>query len=506
MEVSAEKKTRFDITGNILSPLVVILMGIFWLYPWLIWTREISLFPWDRAPLNIFSLFALFTIPYVISRFIPAGTRLMWWVKFALVVATIGVIINIEYGGGFLIFSGAWLNHITQLLINSFNTLHPIAPALGVAVFLSWRGMNLGSSSTFFHDVYRSFLFGLIAVVLLIIVWAASLGSDPSKSLVSSAGIYLAGFFFFGLTALAMGNFLNIRQKLIRDKSVPLSNRRWFTVLFVVIGGMVLAGVGIASLFSSDFLNDTGSAIGNLVYYLNYGLRYIFIPLGYIIEVIWYVMEFLVNLVKADTTVAEFVFPGFDEIEGLEETPLPTDGFDIMLVLKWIAFLLIVAFAIYLLYKASKRFRAHGADTGIEEYSESLWSWLGFKADIRMFFSRLFARWFGSRVNRIRSGLASLRYPDGNYPDDMDIREIYRHVMEEAATSGHKHHSWETPYEYATRLETAMPGIDEQVDDITDLYVNVRYGESGLKDWETEHANVLFRLLRRVFHRTDSTS
>jgi hypothetical protein len=41
------------------------------------------------------------------------------------------------------------------------------------------------------------------------------------------------------------------------------------------------------------------------------------------------------------------------------------------------------------------------------------------------------------------------------------------------------------------------------VDDITELYVNVRYGESRLKEWETEHVNVLFRLLRRVLRKPE---
>ena len=174
-----------------------------------------------------------------------------------------------------------------------------------------------------------------------------------------------------------------------------------------------------------------------------------------------------------------------------------------MIIVKWAVFILLIAFVFYLLYKAAKRFQSKYSDSGVEEYSESLWSWLGFTADIRLFFSRLFESWFGSRIKRLRSRVTSLGRTETMYPDDMDIREIYRHILEESGEAGFKHHSYETPYEYAGRLDATIPGIDEQVDDITELYVNARYGESRLKEWETEHANVLFRLLRRVLRKPE---
>lgn len=488
--------------GNIISPLSVMLMEVFWVYPWFIWSRELDTFPWDKTPLNIYSLLALIIISFAITRFIPSPGRLMKWGKLALIILVIGIVIDIEYGDGMVPFSSEWLKYMSQVAVDSFTTLHPVVPAVTASVYLCWRGMNIGSSSTFTTDVYRSFLFGLIAVILLIIIWAAGLGS--SKSLISLAGLYIAGFFFFGLASLALGNFLNIRQKLIREKSTPLSSRRWLTILFTVIGGMVLLGFGIASLLSPELIRNITSAFGNAVYYLNYALEYIFIPLSYIIEVIWYIMTFFVNLLRSKTSFENFKFPGFDEIEGFEQTPpAPTNGFDYMIIIKWVVFVLLVLFVLFLLYKAARRFQSKGVDSGVEEFSESLWSWFGFTSDIRLFFSRLFESWFGSRIRRLRRGISSIGRAETGYPDNMDIREIYRHILEETGEAGLGHRSYETPYEYAGRLDATVPGVDEQVDDITELYVNARYGESRLKEWETEHANVLFRLFRRILRRPE---
>lgn len=501
MNISAPK-IRFDVVGHIVSPLIIILVEIFWVYPWLIWSREMDVFPWDHNPVNIFSLIFLAAASYAITRYIPDRDRLMRLGKLALIIVLLGLMINFEYGGGLIPFSGAWLKHIAQLAVDSFSTLHPIIPAITASIYVSWRGMRIGGSDTYSTDVFRSFLIELFAVILLIIVWALTLGDEPAKSLVDNAGLYIAGFFFFGLTALAMGNFMNIRQKLLRQKSVPISNRRWFTILLLVIGGMVIIGIGISSLFTPDILDDTTSLFGQIVSYLQTAIRWIFIPLGYVVELIWAVMAYLLNLIRSPENFAEFEFPGWDEVEDLELIN-PQSGFDYTNMFKWIALIILIVFALFMLYKASKRLQSRMSDSGVEEFSESLWSWLGFKTDILLFFSKLFERWFGSRIQKIRDSLTSPSRKEEVLADDMDIREIYRHVLHEAELSGHKRHSYETPYEYAGRLDTSIPGINEQVDDITDLYVNVRYGESQMKDWETEHANVLFRLLRRFLRKPD---
>lgn len=503
MSASTDTRKKLDWLESIVSPLSVILMEILWIYPWLIWTKEMSLFEMDRIPLNLVSLFFLAAVPYTITFYIPARNKVVWWLKLGLVFLVILAVIHVEYGTGLAPFSGEWFIHMGGLVIDSFGIFHPIVPALTVSVYLCWRGIRLGNTPGFLSDVYRSFLFGLVAIIFLIIVWTTSMGRGSIDRLASGVGVYVAGYFFFGLVSLAMGNFLNIRMRLARYQSAPLSSRRWFTILLTVIGGTVVAGTGIASIFSPGFINSITGFFGKITYYINYIWEYLFYIIGYVFEAIYYIMKFFVDLLGTGE-IAKFVFPEMD-LENVEEPEIPlTGGFDFIVLLKWLAFLLIIAGVVWLLYRASRKLRSRMDDSGIEEFSESLWSWLGFKADIRLFFSRLFERWFGSRMKHIRSGLSAIRYPEGKYPDDMDIREIYRHLLAETSTAGLDHRPYETPYEYAGRLDNTVPGIDEQMDDITDLYVNARYGESALKTWETEHANVMWRLLRKMLRRPET--
>ncbi len=498
------KKSRIDIAGSIVSPLAVMLMELCWVYPWLIWSREVSVLPWDTTPLHFLSLFGVIVVSFAINRFIPSLTTLLRLLKFALVIVTVLAVMNIEYGGGLIPFSGGWFTHLVNLVIDSFNNLHPAVAGLTALVYLAVRGSRIAVSTTFSIDVFKSFLLSLGGLVLLIVVWALSMGKGSTESLITNAGVFIAGFFFFGLASLAMGNFLSIRQKLMKEKSTPLSNGRWFTVLIGVIGGMVVIAVAVSALFSPSVITSITSGIGSIVYFLNYGLEIIFIPLGYVIELIWAIMTYLVSLIKAPEA-AEFLVPEITDIEGIEETMMsPSAGFDVMVVVKWAVFLALLGFVIWLIYRSTKRYRKRAYDAGYEEFSESLWSWLGFTRDIRLFFSNLFDRWFGSRLRKLQTNLSKIGHGEESFRDDMPVREIYGRMLREAQASGHGRRFYETPYEFADRLESRIPDIGKEVDDMTDLYVHVRYGEKQLKSWEQEHANVVWRLIHRVLHKPDS--
>jgi hypothetical protein len=141
---------------------------------------------------------------FALTRFIPVRSPEMKWVKIGLVIVTVGIVMNFQYGGGYIPFSGDWLNHMLRLIIDSFNTLHPAVAALTASFYLAWRSIKIANSETFSTDIFRSFLFGMIAVIILIIVWTFSMGRDSTDTFIANTGIYIAGFFFFGLMGLAM--------------------------------------------------------------------------------------------------------------------------------------------------------------------------------------------------------------------------------------------------------------------------------------------------------------
>ena len=111
--------------GNVISPLIIMLMELCWVYPWLVWSRELDRFPWTTDPINIFFLLLLIIVAYVVTRFISSSTRSGRAGKLLLIVLAVGGVISIQYGGGYIPLSHNWLVHMGRTIVDSFSTLHP---------------------------------------------------------------------------------------------------------------------------------------------------------------------------------------------------------------------------------------------------------------------------------------------------------------------------------------------------------------------------------------------
>jgi len=482
-------------------------MEVLWVYPWLAWTRELPGLNWQQPPLSLTSLIILVGIPFCVTRFLPGQRRSLRLTKLLIVLATILLIVRIEYGAGFPPLSGQWFVHIARILLDSFSYLHPIILALIASVYLCWRGIRLGHSPLYFNDVYPSFMVGLAALIILIVVWTASLGAGSLESLASTVGIHAAGFFFFGLMALALGNLQAIRRKMVREEMAPLSNRRWTVIMLGVVGGIVLLGMGIASIFSPGFVAAVTRLVGSVFSFLGQVVHYLFIPVGYLLNWLAYAVMFIINLIRGKQPLEPFKMPDFLEPEELIESPVyQTIGVDVAMILKWIFFAFVIIIVVFLLIRAISRFRIVQADVEVEEISESLWSWLGFMADIRLFFSMLFRGWHRKKAKPMPVSTVPGWYLAEDIQGTLNIREIYRHLLYEASTFGIGRQRYETPHEYTMRLGRSVPDSGEQLGELTDLYIDVRYGDLEVGDKKIEHANSLWRALRRLLRRPETPS
>jgi hypothetical protein len=499
--------TNFNWTAAVLSPLAVILMEALWVYPWLAWTRELPGLNWQQTPLSLGSLIVLIGIPFCATRFLPGQRWALRLFKLIIVLATIFTVVRIEYGAGFAPLSGQWFVHIARILLDSFSFLHPIILALIASVYLCWRGIRLGHSQLYFNDVYPPFMVGLAALIILIVIWTASLGAGSLESLASTVGIHVAGFFFFGLMAMALGNLQGIRRKMVREEMAPLSNRRWTAIMLGVVGGIVLLGMGIASIFSPGFVAAVTRLIGSVFHFLGQVVHYLFIPIAYLINWLVYAMMFIINLIRGKEPPEPFKIPEFLEPEELIESPVyQTVGVDVAMILKWIFFAFVIIVVVFLFIKAISRFRIVQSDVEVDEVSESLWSWLGFLADIRLFFSTLFRSWHWKRVKPMPVSTVPSWYLADDIQGTLSVREIYRYLLYEASIFGIRRRRFETPYEYTTRLGRAVPDSGAQLGELTDLYIDVRYGDHEAGNEKVEHANSLWRGLRRLLRRQEGPS
>jgi hypothetical protein len=493
----------------VLTPVAVILMEAFWVYPWLLLIGRWRILTIQQPPLSMASVIFLLGISFITTRFLLKRNWSLWQIQLCTVscaLLAIFVVLRVQYGAGFPLLSGQWFLHIGRILLDTFQNLHPLLIALVVGTYLWWRGISRGRSPLTTSTIYTSFLVGIAALVILIIVWRFIYGAGSLEVLASTVAPYVAAFFFFGLSSLALGNLHAIQQRTPPEETVRLSNRRWLPILFGIVVGIVLVGIGISSIFSPEFVTLLGRFFGSVLDVLREVFRYLLYPLEYIAAGLYYVMRFIINLIRGGRPLEPFETPEFFETEELPAAAEAQGISEIVIMaMKWTFFAIIAIVVLFLLAKAISRYRTARARADVDEVNESLWSWEGFTADLRLFFRMLLGRFRRRRKEAVESIAIPDWYTEGEEVEGiLDIREIYRRMLWLASHLGIARHRYETPYEYTRRLVQSLPGGTQQLGELTDIYVGVRYGELEAGKRQVSRANRLWRAIRNLLRRPEN--
>ncbi|MFC1864637.1 DUF4129 domain-containing protein [Chloroflexota bacterium] len=490
----------------VLFPLTVILMEAFWLYPWLVWVGQQSAFTWQHPLLSLTSLILLMSTSFFATRFLLKQKWSLRWIQLSIVswgLVAIFMVLRVEYSAGFELLDGRWFVHTGRIFLNSFSHLHPMVVALAVTVYLWWRGISLGRSPLHVDDIYRSFLVGLTALVMLIIVWEAGLGDGSLQGLTSTVGFHIVGFFFFSLMALALSHLQTIQQKILEKEEIAqILDRRWLYIMLGVVGGIVIVGIGTASIFSSEFVALLKHLWGLTYDLLVQALYYVTLPVLYVMAGLFYVAQLVINLLRGGQPPQPLQISGPTEIEDLPEKVIPYALPEYALIaIKLGVFAVVAGVVIFLLIRAIRRYQSFRVQAEIEETNESLWSWEGFKTDLRLFFSMIWKRLEDKRKQLLPSSPVPSWYAEGDVQGILSIREIYRRLLWEASCSGIARQHHETPYEYASRLGHTVPDGSEQMGELTNLYIDVRYGDIVAEDNQVSYANNLWKVLQKLLRR-----
>jgi hypothetical protein len=355
-------------------------------------------------------------------------------------------------------------------------------------IYLWWRGIGLGQSTSYFKDIYRSFLLGIVALVVLIIFWQISSASGSIPKPGGDIGINVIAFFFFGLLAIAISHLYNMRRAMPKEEAGLTSVWRWLPVMLGVIGIMILIGFGVASLFSPDFIDTIGRGAQAVFGFLSKIFEYIMWPIIWIGQGLMYVFKWFLSLISQNQqdqtqTSGNMTLPFTQQETAAELSPTA------ILVIKWVALAIIIALVIFLLTKAISRYRARHASEDLDEVRESLFSWKGLRDDLKEFFNSL---------GRHRKPVKEPVYHFDEETGRLNIREIYRHMQWEAGRSGIARRRHETAEEYARRIKNIVPDSARPLGNLTQMYENVRYGEEiASVDKETK-ANGLWQNLKEM--------
>ncbi len=257
-----------DWLAVVFYPLAVILMEAFWVSPWLGWLGVWPVFAEPRPALNLASVIIVLVVSLLVTRLLFKQKLPMRSIQIIIIgcgLVTMLLVLGVEYADGYSFLSGGWFVHIGQVLGTTFTHASTIVIALPAMIYLWWRGIILGQSTSYFKDIYRSFLLGMVALIALIILWQISSASGTFPKPGPGIGLNVIAFFFFGLMAIAICHLYVMRSTMPREEAALTSIRRWLPIMLGVIGGMVLIGFGVASIFSAEFFDSCRARRRNIL-------------------------------------------------------------------------------------------------------------------------------------------------------------------------------------------------------------------------------------------------
>jgi len=495
MKLEAFKK--LDWLAVVFYPLSVVLMEAFWVSPWLSWMGVWPYFIEARPVLSLPSVIIIVVVSLVMTRIFTSREWPMWKIQLIIVgsgLITMLLVLGVEYRDGYTFLSAAWFSHIWLVLTNTFTHASTISLAVPAIIYLWWRGIGLGQSTSYFRDIYRSFILGMVALVLLIILWQVTSNSGSMPRPGADIGINVIAFFFFGLLAIAISHIYNMRRSMPKEESGQTSVWRWMPVMLGVIGIMILIGFGIASLFSPDFIDAIGQGARAIYDFLAKIFEYLMYPIVWIGQGLVYIVKWFIGLFSQPQTEGLENPGNMNDIFG-EQDKFVEFSPTVVSIIKWVVVAIVVVVVIFLLFKAVQRNRARRAKEDLDEVRESLFSWKGLRDDLKEFFGSL---------GRHRKPAPAPVYHFDEQDNKLNIREIYRYMQWEAGRSGIPRRHHETAEEYARRIKKFVPESSRSLTSLTHLYENVRYGEEmPTVDKETK-ANSLWQNLKDMLRKLRS--
>ncbi len=490
--MSSLKKINY--LNDVFYPLSVVLMESFWVFPWLIWMGLWPSFSEEGPALSLLSVIIMLVASLVITRIATKRDWPVWLIRSVVIgsgLVAMFLVLRIDHNGGFGIFDTGWYGYAGEKLAHFFSSPHPLGLAIAVMIYLWWRGIALGRSTAQFRSIYTSFLTGMTLLIFLIVLWRITSGDSTYERPGGDIGLYVIAFFFFGLISIAVGHLYMMHRAMPKEEAALTSIWRWLPMMLGVIGGMIIVGFVVASVFSRDFFQVLKTGFGYISDGIVQIIEWLSVPLNWVIEIVIKFLQWIFNIFRTETQPTAANQTGgspFDDVTVTDRALSP----EVIMIIKWVIIALVIALIIFILAKAISRYLdRHGGDK-IEEIHESLWNIKDIRNDFRLFLKML-----GDKFKRKSRPGPGYLFETGS-GGKMNVREIYRHLLWEGKRSGLPRRRHETVTEYARRLEKSIPEGTGPVDNITDLYSDVRYGDISIQEEKVDSANTLWGTIRNL--------
>jgi hypothetical protein len=373
-----------------------------------------------------------------------------------LILSVISILIlsNLSTGSGLIPFG--------KILSGDLVTAATEVISLIFLIVLWWRGSSIAHDDVTLDSIRGIFQWGLAVVFAAVVIDAII----PARVI---NGPIVMGFFGVGLLGMSMARFSSES-----GDSLGMT-RDWFIPIGITVGGVLLLGL-IISLIGVGGLDDATRAIFGFIGKIGlWILKPILLGLGYIAAGLVALGNWLVS-----------VFGGGD-LSGLEEAQRQIDQFHeslereeqgqapalLLMLLKWVAFLVAATLTGWVLYQLFRFRKLLRVTSEVEETRESLFSWQRVNQDL----SSLLNEWWG---NLVRAAGSEGR----RVPEPRDPRELYHNFLALSQELGHPRQDGQTPKEHQHELGWTLP--PEPVAHIVDGFQVVHYGHHTVDEQQMQ--------------------
>jgi hypothetical protein len=374
-----------------------------------------------------------------------------WSISWLAWVVGMLLIVKVQLFSNLAFSDTTWLLAVPRAIAEVIYTFKPeLLILLGTGV-IWWLSRRLSYLKVDFASLVSEFQFGLFMLVI-----AFLLASLLGVNLGNSVSIAL-GFFFFALLGISVAHALEGTSWLS-----GLYQGHWSGLLLISISLILILGLLISLVITPDLL------------------QLFLMAIKWVWALIMKVIAFLVSLFPEPEPAELPPAMPTPEVEPSEEFKLWTMPESVRSGLRIGWTVLVAGLFLFALWRVSseifgwlRRKLAGMAGAEFEPLPGA------FRAD------------FLGLLKRILLRLLSLKLPfrlvartGPVVPEVVSVRQIYRQFLRWAAAGGHPRHISQTPHEYLYGLAYLLPEARDDLDLITQRYVQTRYGTSLPTEYE----------------------
>jgi hypothetical protein len=410
----------------------------------------------------------LLVLTLLISFFVSKALRYSVWPKAILTILVwlvwpviLLLMIKIQLFPALSFADGDWLRSIPHAFSQIFNNFEPaLLIILGTAV-LWWMGRRLSYCRPDFSTVVTEFQFGMIILVVTFFS-AYQLNLDQSASLP-----VILIFFSLALIGISISNAQNNTWFNSRSRGP------WSGILALSIGVVLLLGILVSVIITPDLLQIL----------LN--------VLGWLWGIIEKILAFLAGLFPQESVQSPLPIPTVPGVDNQTDT-----GFKFP---EWIVpgfrlaySILVGGIVLFTIYRITsdilKWIKRRTSSTGgeVESLRGAFW------ADLTNWLKRIIFRIFGFIFRR------NLKKKSIIPAEIASVRQLYAQLLSWGAKKGFKRQKGQTPIEYRNMLIGIIPENREELEFITEQYMEARYGCAFPKEEKLNRLKQVWEKLRKV--------